>query len=69
MGSGRPRLVSRLEAFITTAEAYHCLPAVQATAHQVLKVLRQRWPETPPLPVYPAFRQDTSQSTSAGLVC
>lgn len=65
----RPRLVSRLEAFITTAEAYHRLPAVQATVHRVLKVIRQRWPETPPLPVYPAFRQDTSQATSAGLVC
>jgi len=54
----RPRLVSRLEAFITTAEASHRLPALRRTASRVLEVLRRRWPATPPLPLYPAFRQD-----------
>jgi hypothetical protein len=54
----RPRLVSRLEAFITTAEAYHRLPAMRGTAHRVLEALRRRWPATPPLALYPAFRQD-----------
>jgi Phosphotransferase enzyme family len=54
----RPRLVSHLEAFITTAEAYHRLPAMRGTAHRVLEALRRRWPATPPLALYPAFRQD-----------
>src|SRR5262245_8063113 len=54
----RPRLVSRLEAFMTTAEAYHRLPAMRGTASRVLEVLRRRWPATPALPLYPAFRQD-----------
>lgn len=53
----RPRLMSRLEAFITTAEAYSCLPAMRGTAHRVLEALRQRWPATQRLPVYPAFHQ------------
>jgi hypothetical protein len=53
----RSRLVSRLKAFITTAEAYHRRPAMRGTAHRVLEVLRRRWPATPPLALYPAFRQ------------
>jgi hypothetical protein len=58
MATIRPRLVARLEAFITTAEAYHRLPAMRGTAHRVLEALRRRWPATHPLPLYPAFRQD-----------
>ena len=54
----RPRLISRLEAFLTTAEASHRLPAMRGTAHRVLETLRRRWPATPPLALYPAFRQD-----------
>ena len=54
----RPRLVTRLEAFITTSEAYHRLPAMRGTAHRVLEALRRRWPATHPLALYPAFRQD-----------
>jgi len=53
----RPRLVSRFQAFITTAEAYPRLPAMRGTAHRVLEVLRRRWPATHPLSLYPAFRQ------------
>jgi hypothetical protein len=57
----RPRLVSRLEAFMTTAEAYYRLPAMRGTAHRVLEVLRRRWPATPLLSLYPAFRQGTQR--------
>lgn len=53
----RPRVVSRLEAFITTAEAYPRRPAMRGTAHRVLEVVRRRWPATPLLALYPAFRQ------------
>jgi hypothetical protein len=54
----RPRLLARLEAFITTAETFGELPAVRATASRLLEVLRKRWPETSPLPLYPAFRKE-----------
>jgi hypothetical protein len=58
----RPRLLSRLEAFVTTAEAHHRLPALRGTAQRVLEVLRRHWPTTPPLPLYPAFRQGALSS-------
>ena len=44
--------------FAAAPEASHGLPALRRTASRVLEVLRQRWPATPPLPLYPAFRQD-----------
>jgi hypothetical protein len=53
----RPRLLSRLEAFVTTAETYQRRPAMRGTAQRVLEVLRRHWPATPPLPLYPAFHQ------------
>jgi len=53
----RQRLLARLEAFITTAEECHQLPALAAMASRLLKVLHKAWPETPPLPVYPAFQR------------
>jgi hypothetical protein len=52
----RSRLLARLEAFIATADDFGYLPAMRGTASRVLEVLRTRWPETPPLPLYPAFR-------------
>lgn len=56
----RSRLLSRLEAFITTAEGFHQLEALRGTAHRVLEVLRKRWPEVAPLPLYPAFHKGLS---------
>jgi hypothetical protein len=53
----RSRLLARLEAFIATAEELNHLSAMRATASRVLEVLRNRWPETQPLPLYPAFRE------------
>jgi hypothetical protein len=52
----RPRLLARLEAFIATAEEFNQLPAVRGTVSRLLEVLDKRWPEAPPLPLYPAFR-------------
>jgi hypothetical protein len=52
----RPRLLARLEAFIATADEFNQLPAVRGTASRLLEVLEKRWPEAPPLPLYPAFR-------------
>jgi hypothetical protein len=59
IASIRPRLVSRLEAFITTAEAHRRLPAMRGTAHRLLEVLHRLWPATCPLSLYPAFCQGT----------
>ena len=51
----RSRLLARLDAFIATAEEFDRLPAMRGTASRMLEVLRNRWPETQPLPLYPAF--------------
>jgi hypothetical protein len=55
----RSRLLARLGAFIETATSSNQLPALRATATALLDHLRRRWPDTPPLPVYPAFRSTT----------
>lgn len=51
----RSRLLARLEVFLTIAGARAELPAVGDMAERLLEVLRTRWPETPRLPLYPAF--------------
>ena len=52
----RPRLLARLKVFIATAEEFDQLAAVRGTVSRLLEALDKRWPETPPLPLYPAFR-------------
>ncbi len=54
----RPRVLARLEAFITTSEEFGHLPAMRDTAARLLAVLSKRWPDTEPLPLYPAFRDN-----------
>ena len=51
----RQRLLSLLEAFIKTSEAFRRLPSLCETASQLLSFLQVRWADTPPLPLYPAF--------------
>jgi hypothetical protein len=53
----RSRLLSRLEAFIATADVFHQLEALRGTAHRMLEVLYKCWPEVDPLPLYPAFHK------------
>jgi hypothetical protein len=52
----RQRVLARLEAFISTSEEFGHLPALRGISSHLLELLNQRWPETAPLPVYPAFR-------------
>ncbi|WAS96422.1 phosphotransferase [Nannocystis punicea] len=52
----RSRILARLEAFITAATAFDRLPALRGTADALLEQLHRRWPESQPLPLYPAFR-------------
>jgi hypothetical protein len=56
LATGRQRIISQLEAFIKTSEDYHKLPALRGASEQLLTMLRSRWAEIPPLPLYPAFR-------------
>ena len=51
----RQRLLARPEAFIATAEEFGQLTALRGTASRLVQVLRQRWPDVTPLPLYPAF--------------
>lgn len=55
ISTARQRILARLEAFITTAQAFHQLPALCGTASRLLDLLQQRWRGTPSLPDYPAF--------------
>jgi thiamine kinase-like enzyme len=57
----RQRLLARLEAFETTAEEFCRFPALRGTVERLHTVLAKRWPETPPLPLYPAFREPSAR--------
>jgi len=58
----RPRIVGRLEAFIQAADEFRTLPALGGTASRCLDQLAARWPETRPLPLYPAWSKDSPSS-------
>jgi hypothetical protein len=51
----RQRILARLEAFMTTSRDLGHFPAVRGTAGRLLDLLGERWPETPSLPLFPAF--------------
>lgn len=57
----RQRTLAQLESFIKASESFHKLPALCSTASHLSSVLKKRWGETIPLPLYPALAQ-----TSAG---
>ena len=52
----RQRVLARLDAFIATAEEFNRRPALRGVAARLLEALREAWPDAPPLPLYPAFR-------------
>ena len=52
----RSRLIARLETFLALSGDHARLPATRDMAERLLVTLRSRWPETPTLPLYPAFR-------------
>ncbi len=53
----RQRVLARLEAFVATAKEFGRLPALRGMAAQLLEILQTAWPDTPSLPVYPAFNR------------
>ena len=54
----RPRVLSRLQAFINISKKYDKLPHIRMMAEQILNTLRSRWPDVKPLELYPAFQND-----------
>jgi len=56
LASLRQRITARLEAFVGASEEFGRCPALHDTAGRLLDVLGERWPETPSLPLYPAFQ-------------
>jgi hypothetical protein len=52
----RQRLLARLEAFIEVTEELDQLPNLRGVADRLLHALAKLWPETEPLPLYPAVR-------------
>jgi hypothetical protein len=53
----RPRMISRLEAFIEIAQKHQCLPLLRGASNQLLILLRNQWPEAKALDVYPVFEK------------
>jgi GNAT superfamily N-acetyltransferase len=52
----RPRVLSRLQAFIDVATSNRLLPHLTAMAKTVLIELQKRWPDAKPLEYFPAFQ-------------
>lgn len=60
----RARLLHDVGAFGALAFRHAALPALQDAAERIGRLLRDRWPETEPLPAYPAFSARTRASPS-----
>ncbi|MFO3148754.1 GNAT family N-acetyltransferase, partial [Legionella pneumophila serogroup 1] len=52
----RPRVLSRLQAFIEVATSHGLLPHLTNMSKTVLDELQKRWPDAKPLEFYPAFQ-------------
>lgn len=55
--SVRPRVLSRLQAFIDVSAKHNHLPNISKMSSQILYALQKRWPETKFLEFYPAFNK------------
>ena len=51
----RPRVLTRLQAFIDVASKNDQLPRLRKMAQDILRVIRAQWGDAKPLEVYPAF--------------
>lgn len=57
--SFRPRILSRLEAFINIAKEYQHLPALTQAVSDLLRNLKTKWPTIALMDYYPVFTKDT----------
>lgn len=55
----RPRILSRLQAFIMVSNKYNKLPELKALDENVLQKLKVLWPDAQPLETFPAFMKKT----------
>jgi hypothetical protein len=53
----RARVLTRAAALLAACDRFGRLPALEDVASRLQDVLRQRWPESDVLPLYPAFSQ------------
>lgn len=53
----RPRVITRLRAFLDVSIKYDRFPHLRSVAEQILEKLKVRWPDTKPMDVYPAFEK------------
>lgn len=60
----RQRHPLRLENFAEVTERAGTLPAIAKTCRALAAHLRSLWPDTEPMPVYPAFRETAESSSS-----
>ncbi len=64
--SARPRLLSRLQAFVDVATKHDLLPNLRTMAEAMLTRVKALWPvETKPLDYYPAFSAPTLRLSTA----
>jgi hypothetical protein len=59
IGTMRQRVLARLDTFNTAAEQCNQLPALRSMAGRLSDSLRNTWPDTVPLPFYPAFQKSS----------
>jgi len=52
----RPRILSRLEAFIDVAIKYNQLPILRSMAEKILKEVTLRWPESKSMDMFPCYK-------------
>ena len=55
IATNRGRILWRIEAAIAASEQADILAGIRFIAADWLRILRDRWPDTTPLPLYPAF--------------
>jgi len=55
--AARPRILSKLDAFITLAKTMDHLPCLTTTLVSLLSYLKKTWPETKYLDLYPVFKK------------
>lgn len=51
----RPRIISRIEAFLEISQKHNLLPLLRGASSQLLVLLRNKWPEANALDLYPVF--------------
>jgi hypothetical protein len=54
----RPRILSRLQAFIKVSQTHNIYLPLCELAEKVLAILKVRWPDAQPLSLYPVFDID-----------